>query len=231
MFETEFAPVPDGGDLRIELQKEDMDALQAAIESRVEKAEASAKADVARRLAEPLAAIVNRLSDKDAIFRDSLIGNLREICDLMPALNITGDAKLEAACKRIRAELYHTDANLCRENSTVRGTHPQIHAGQRGPRVHLGGADMGHGKRQKSLFLLRKFPTVGNFASAAPTLRIREAGQRSSARKPPSSSCVAGTLTVPAIARRLLRFVLVIKSCPGCSARFSGTPPSVTKTS
>jgi hypothetical protein len=63
-----------------------MAALQAAIESRVEKAEANAKADVARRLAEPLAAIVNRLSDKDAIFRDSNIGNLREICDLMPAL-------------------------------------------------------------------------------------------------------------------------------------------------
>jgi hypothetical protein len=29
VFETEFAPVPDSGDLRIELQKEDMAALQA----------------------------------------------------------------------------------------------------------------------------------------------------------------------------------------------------------
>ncbi len=121
MFEPEFAPVPDGGDLRIELQKEGMAALQAAIESRVEKAEANAKADVARRLSEPLAAIVNRLSEPDAVFRDSLLGNLREICDLLPALNITGDPTLEAARKRIRAELYHTDADLCRENAAVRG--------------------------------------------------------------------------------------------------------------
>ena len=125
VFETELAPVPDGGDLRIELQREDVAALQAAIESRVEKAEANAKADVARRRAQPLAAIVNRLSDKDAIFRDSLLGNLREICDLLPALNITGDPSLEAARKRIRAELYHTDADLCRENPTVRNATAQ----------------------------------------------------------------------------------------------------------
>ena len=88
-------------------------------------------------------------------------------------------------------------------------------------------------EKAEVLFQLTKFPTVGNFASADPDSEFVEPGNhsRSSARKPPSSSCVAGTLTVPAIARRLLRFVLVIKSCPGCSARFSGTPPSGTKTS
>jgi hypothetical protein len=120
VFTTDFAPVPDGNDFRIKLRKEEMDELRAATDSLVERAEANCRADVARRLAEPLAAIVNRLTEKDAIFRDSLIGNLRDICDLMPALNITGDATLEAARQRIRAELYHTDADLCRENSTVR---------------------------------------------------------------------------------------------------------------
>ena len=119
-FDSEFAPVPDGGDFRIALQKDEMDALRAETDSRVERAAATAQADVARRLSEPLAAIVNRLSEPDAVFRDSLLGNLREICDLLPALNITGDPTLEAARKRIRAELYHTDADLCRENPSVR---------------------------------------------------------------------------------------------------------------
>ena len=119
-FASEFAPVPDGGDFRIALQKEEMEALRAETDNRVEKAAAIAQADVARRLSEPLAAIVNRLSEPDAIFRDSLLGNLREICDLLPALNITGDPTLETARKHIRAELYHTDADLCRENPSIR---------------------------------------------------------------------------------------------------------------
>lgn len=119
-FLTEHAPVPDGGDFRISLQQADMDLLKRETEGRIERAAAHARADLASRLAAPLTAIVERLSDADAVFRDTLITNLRTICDLIPALNITDDPDLEAARRKIKAELYHTDADLCRENPSVR---------------------------------------------------------------------------------------------------------------
>ncbi len=121
-FQLDFAPVPDGGDFRISIQRDEMDALRSGIEDRIAQAERTAKADVARRIAEPLAAMVRRLSEPDAVFRDTLVTNLREICDLLPALNITGDDALEGVRQNILAGLYHADPDLLRENPTVRAS-------------------------------------------------------------------------------------------------------------
>ncbi len=121
-FRLDFGPVPDAGDFRISVMREAMDELRAGVDARIADATRGAQTDAARRIAEPLAAIVTRLSEPDAVFRDSLIGNLREICDLLPALNITGDPTLESARQRIRADLYDTDPDLLRENATVRAS-------------------------------------------------------------------------------------------------------------
>jgi hypothetical protein len=121
-FRCDYKPVPDGGDFRISVQREVMDELRASVDARVAEATNLARLDVARRLAEPLAAMVNRLSHPDAVFRDTLITNLRDICDLLPNLNITDDPTLESARQRILAELYQADADLLRENPTVRAS-------------------------------------------------------------------------------------------------------------
>jgi hypothetical protein len=121
-FRLDFKPVPDGNDFRIAVQREAMDELRASVDRRVAEATQHARTDVARRLADPLAAIVNRLSEPEAVFRDTLITNLREICDLVPQLNITGDATLEAVRQRIRTELYQADPALLRDNATVRAS-------------------------------------------------------------------------------------------------------------
>lgn len=117
---TEFLPVPDAGDFRISIQREEMEELRASVNRRVQEAENHARMDLAGRIAAPLAAMAERLRDKDAVFRDSLVGNLREICGLIPALNITDDPKLEAARKAILADLCGADPELLRENATVR---------------------------------------------------------------------------------------------------------------
>jgi len=119
-FRLEYKPVPEAGDFRISLMHEEMEALRAQLAARIEEAERAARSDVARRIAEPLAAMVNRLSDPDSKFKDSLVTNLRQICDLIPTLNITGDKALEATRQHIHATLYHTDPGLLRENPTIR---------------------------------------------------------------------------------------------------------------
>lgn len=119
-FDVKCIPVPDGGDFRISIQREEMDALRAGVDAQCEAAATAAKNDLAQRLCEPLAAIVNRLQEPEGMFRESLMHNLRVMADLVPVLNITGNAELEAVGQRIKDELYDTDAGLVRENSAVR---------------------------------------------------------------------------------------------------------------
>jgi len=53
------------------------------------------------RIAEPLMKAVFTLGDKDKIFRDSLIGNIKAIAELAPHLNITGDTDIDDVAREI----------------------------------------------------------------------------------------------------------------------------------
>lgn len=121
-FKLQCQPVPDGGDFRVDVATEELDALRRSMDVRVAEAAKLAHQDLCRRMAEPLAAMVERLSQPDAIFRDSLIGNLREIVALIPALNVTGDSQLEVVRQRVLAELAHYTPDQLRENKDDRKT-------------------------------------------------------------------------------------------------------------
>ncbi len=120
-LKVEYKPVPDAGDFRVTIVREAMDELRESVNRRVEEAERGIRRDIASRIAKPLAHMVNRLNDPDADFRDSLVGNLREICDLIPKLNMLGDPQVEATRQQIYADLYRADTGLLKENRIVRG--------------------------------------------------------------------------------------------------------------
>lgn len=119
-FRLEYKPVPDAGDFRISVVREAMDDLRRSVNERVAEAEQAARRDLATRLAKPLARMVERLNDPDAEFRDTLVSNVRDICDLVPVLNITGDPVLDAVRTELQASLYHASPDTLRENPTVR---------------------------------------------------------------------------------------------------------------
>lgn len=121
-FRLEFKPVPDAGDFRISIVREAMDELRRSVNDRVVEAEQQARRDLATRLATPLAKMVQRLNEPDAEFRDTLVTNLREICHLVPVLNITGDPVIDAVRQDIQAGLYHADPDLLRSNPTIRAS-------------------------------------------------------------------------------------------------------------
>ena len=94
-FTLEYSPVPQGGDFRVALSQEEIDAISARTEERVKAAFAEAQNDAVKRLYETLSKIHSRLSMPDGIFRDSLIENAREVADALKRLNLTDDPKLE----------------------------------------------------------------------------------------------------------------------------------------
>jgi hypothetical protein len=118
-WSVEYAPVPCGTDFRITLAAGEIEAIAARTEERVKNAFADAQSDAVKRLADCLSRIHERLADPKAIFRDSLIGNARELCDVLTRLNLTGDAQLEAL-RRQTEILAASDPQTLRDNADVR---------------------------------------------------------------------------------------------------------------
>lgn len=103
-FRISSNPVPDAGDIRVDLPAQEVEAIRRELGDRIDEAEKAAKNDLYGRVGEALATMVNKLATKDAVFRDSLVTNVMEIANLIPALNVTGDTKLE----KVRIEILNT---------------------------------------------------------------------------------------------------------------------------
>lgn len=109
--EVHFAPMPSGEDFRCNVP--DADMIRADIEAQTSAAVAKAAADVWSRFHKVLASMVAKLSDSKAIFRDSLVNNVRDLCDLAPALNILDDPALSAIIIDAKSQLLrHTPSDL-----------------------------------------------------------------------------------------------------------------------
>ena len=117
-FETTIDPIPDAPDFRVALQAEDAAAIQASIEARNRVALDTAMRDVWTRLHDTVSRLAERLTDPDAVFRDSLLENLTGLCKVLPALNLTSDPELTRLSDEVQAK-------LCRfAPDTLRGHKP-----------------------------------------------------------------------------------------------------------
>jgi hypothetical protein len=87
-------PVPET-DFRVDLPEAETDSLKAAVGERLLEAQQVAMRDVWTRLYDVVQKAHEKLASPDAIFRDSLIENVREMCAILPQLNVMDDEKLE----------------------------------------------------------------------------------------------------------------------------------------
>jgi len=93
-FSVAVSPLPDSSDFRVSLGAEETARVRAQIERDTQTAVAGAMRDLWERLREVIRHAADRLRDPDAVFRDSLIKNIAELCALIPRLNLTGDPAL-----------------------------------------------------------------------------------------------------------------------------------------
>lgn len=118
-FAVKYSPMPDGQDFRLNLAEDEISAIAQSTEARVKEAVEAAHYDAVTRLFECVSHIKDRLADPKAIFRDSLIENARELCDVLTRLNVTSDPKLDELRAQV-ASLATVEADELRENEFSR---------------------------------------------------------------------------------------------------------------
>ena len=101
-------PVP-STDFRVEIGNEELERIKRDVESRVSVASSLAMQEAWNRLYDVVARIHNKLMDPAAIFRDSLIENAAEICDLLTRMNVENDVRLSSMC-------YLVSSTICNHN-------------------------------------------------------------------------------------------------------------------
>lgn len=115
-----FLPVPEAKDFRVDLGADEVAQIREDIEKEVALRQAEAVNDLWTRLKDVIEHAYNRLSDPEAIFRDSLIENIQSLCSIAAKLNITNDAKLEEVRKDAQHRLCGVPAQRLRDDKVLR---------------------------------------------------------------------------------------------------------------
>lgn len=112
-------PVP-SNDFRVALSSDELTRIQEDLESRMATVQQEAMNDCWHRLYKHVEHITEKLSDPKNIFRDSMIENARETCDLLTRLNIAEDPNLEAMRQQVERKLLDHHPDTLRNDLDVR---------------------------------------------------------------------------------------------------------------
>jgi len=120
-FSVKFAPVPEVGDWRVNVGNEAQEMLRESYAEYYQANLEQAYADVWERTHEALKRMSEKLSgEKKQIFRDTLVGNVQEMIDLLDKFNITGDPKMKQAKVKMESALSGITPDALREDDALR---------------------------------------------------------------------------------------------------------------
>lgn len=138
-FELSYLPCPDPSDFRVSLSKEIMEEMQSDLESRMQGTLDAAMRDARDRCLKVVGHMADKLKnykpaikgknaegktvtvdEAEGVFHSSLVQNVRDLAELLPAFNLTGDAKFAKIINRIETQLCELDADELKTNEKER---------------------------------------------------------------------------------------------------------------
>lgn len=121
-LKTSFLPVQET-DFRVQLSDEEIQKLKASVGVEINNRINVAVKDIWNRVKEQLQKMKDRLSNADAVFRDTLFENLNDLIELLPKLNVTGDLEIAKVCNELLS--LKADPESVRRNPTLRSQKAQ----------------------------------------------------------------------------------------------------------
>jgi hypothetical protein len=119
-----FTPVPEAGDFRVDIADEIASQLRDEYAAEYQRRVDAVNREHWDRLKDVLDRMSERLgveSDgKNKVFRDTLVDNALELCDLLRDTNVTGDQALDAARREVEQALLGITPKDLRTNDATR---------------------------------------------------------------------------------------------------------------
>ena len=119
-FKFDILPIQTAADFRVNLDKSSVETIQKGIEDQMKQNIEAAVSETWKRLHSAIQHMSEKLGEKDAVFRDSLVGNIKELTDILPDLNITNDPALAETIETARQELTKLNPDSLRRNPQER---------------------------------------------------------------------------------------------------------------
>jgi hypothetical protein len=127
-LETKTFPVPDADDFRSDVLDQDtIEDIKRELTDTSAQVLDGAMQDTVKQIAEVVSHMAVKLKEYKSVndgkrhfFANTLVENVRELADLLPAFNLTNDPTLDQLGARIRRELCVEDAKTLRENDAAR---------------------------------------------------------------------------------------------------------------
>jgi hypothetical protein len=120
-------PVPDSGDFRANLGADEIATIRAQIQADTDAAINEAMRDTVQRIKNTIGHMAERLKayklDGNGVsnpFRDSLVGNVRDLVDILPGLNVSGDARINGLISEMKQSLTKYEPDTLRVNDVAR---------------------------------------------------------------------------------------------------------------
>jgi hypothetical protein len=130
-WDINVMPIPSGNDFRVSLSQDMTNAIRQDIEAKTGKAVQDATRSLFERVSKTISHMAESLEEYGEViengkvkkinpFRDSVVGNIQELVDLLPVLNITGDSALTNITENIKKSLLNASAKDLREDPALR---------------------------------------------------------------------------------------------------------------
>lgn len=119
-----YAPLPDAGDFRVDIGNDALREVQDRYNSFYQTRFEQAMGDVWQRVYKALSAASERLDYSDSedkrIFRDSLVGNIITLVDVLDVCNVTNDTQMSALRQQLQQAFDGITADALRDDEYLR---------------------------------------------------------------------------------------------------------------
>lgn len=119
-FKVSVKPLPVGDDFRVDLPEAERTRIRNEINSETAQGLKAGHADLYKRLYEGIKHMAEKLSDSKSVFRDSLVNNLCEFCEMIPRLDMMDDPELEKIRREAEEKLCQFPAQTLRDKKIIR---------------------------------------------------------------------------------------------------------------
>jgi hypothetical protein len=120
-FEHTLLPAPDSNHVVLDLVAEDVaESVKKSTEAAMKHATAEAMRDVWVRLHEVTQNMAAALAEPDRRFHDTLVSNVKDLCDILPGLNLVDDPVLDQIGQEVKKSLTKSKPETLREDPDKR---------------------------------------------------------------------------------------------------------------